>query len=90
MTSHYNRSEILSFWDLTDEQQAAAISDANDIEHAHERSYVECNGEILPLDMFMRSGGKVWDGIYSMTAFSAYFIKLSKCGTGCVVGYRYF
>lgn len=90
MTSYYNRSEILSFWDLSDEQQIEALDSANDREHAEERSYVECNGEILPLDMFIRSSGKVWDGIYGQTAFSAYYIKLSKCGTGAVVGYRYF
>lgn len=90
MTSGYNRSEILSFWDLSDSQQIEALNDSNDQQHAEERSYVEYQDEILPLDMFMRLEGKVWDGIYGQTAFSAYFIKLSKCGTGCVVGYRYF
>lgn len=92
MTSSYNRSPVLSFYELPEVDRVLALKDANTLSHAEERMYVEFKegNEYLPLDMFVRSEGKVWDGVYGMTAFSAYYIKLSKCGSECVVGYRYF
>lgn len=93
MTGSYLRSEILSFWEVTEEQQAGQISDYGK-ELAEESMYVQnpCNeAEILPLHMFVRTEHtKVWNGIYGLSAFGAYFIKISRCGTGAVVAYRYF
>lgn len=92
MGNRYIRSEVLNFWELTDEQQKVAISDMGQDE-AEQTSYVNNpthTDEVLPLNMFERSNGKIWDGIYGQSAFSAYFIKLSKCGTGAVVADRWF
>lgn len=103
MTSSYNRSPVLSFYELNEWDRFKAIQEANDLSHAENRQYVKHlpkgskKPDILPLDMFMRTNdlrgicfGNIWDGVYGVTAFSGYYIKLSKCGSECVVGYRYF
>lgn len=83
-TAKYNRSEILSYYDLTEAEQCENID--------HEQSnFVRCpiDGSPLSLDMFFRLDSKIWHGIYGQSYFSAYFIRLSKCGTAAVVAYRY-
>ena len=94
MTSNYNRSEIYSFFDLSEEQQNEALNNSNDQEHAEERSYIIYNhiqgDEVLPLDMFMRlEHSKLFDGVYGQTAFSAYFVKLNKSNDEVLIAYRY-
>jgi len=96
MGNRYKRSEIYSFWDMTDEQQKEAINDLGQ-ELAEETQYVDnptYKNEPLPLCMFERSDPKehtnLWDGIYPTSAFSAYFIKIARSGDGAVIADRWF
>lgn len=95
MTRVYERSAILDFTELTDDQQRQAV-ELEGLELAEETSYVLLEGEPLPLNMFMRTDppynakSKLWDGIYAVTAFSGYFIKLSNSGDCAVVAARYY
>ena len=86
MTRNYERTEVISFYDLTEDQQINAL-DYDD--SAEDVSFVLFEGEPLPLNMFMRTDG-LFDGIYGMSYFSAYFVKLSSCGSMAVVADRYF
>jgi hypothetical protein len=92
MTRKYNRSEVISFFELTEDQQALIIDNYYDeIEDAENDSYVLLDEETpLPLGSFMRIENSVWSGVYGTSYFSAYYIKLSKCGTCAVVADRYF
>lgn len=86
---NFNRSDILTFWDLTADQQADAISTI-DQEQAEDTSYViieydNGNREALPLDMFMRTKHSRYHGIYSTSYFSAYGVILSRCGSAAIV-----
>lgn len=86
---NFNRSDILTFWDLTADQQADAISTI-DQEQAEDTSYViieydNGNREALPLDMFMRTKHSRYHGIYSTSYFSAYGVILSRCGSQALV-----
>lgn len=98
MVNAMNRSEVFSFYDLTEPQQQEQVEEHGQ-QLAEESQYIAINWpqrpegeqeEIIPLHMFERSAGKVWDGIYSTSYFSAYFLKLSKCGTGALIVSRYF
>ena len=86
MTRNYDRTEVVSYYDLTEDQQINALDYD---ESAEEASFVLFEGEPLPLNMFMRTDG-LFDGIYGMSYFSAYFVKLSSCGSMAVVADRYF
>lgn len=93
-TTRYNRSEVLSYFDLTEEQQIEALNESNDQRHAEERSYVEFKypnrTEILPLDMFMKfDNNPVWDGGYSTSAFGGYYIKFNRSSDECLIAEKY-
>ncbi len=91
--SEKQKAYVLDIWHETEEE-------------AQEDSYVILNeayldenkteSEPLPLSQFMRlqmfptDKKQLWDGSYATSAFSAYFIKLSKCGSMAVVAERYF
>ena len=97
MTTNYNRSEIVNFFDLTEKQQsdvmdcyyqeqAEAEQDSFVIFEAGKKEY----NAALPLSQFMRlDNTKHWDGIFGTSYFSAYFIKISKCGSCAVVAERF-
>ena len=94
--TRYRRSDVLSYHDLTPTQQVNAVSNYfNNDTQAQQEQYVLApdtdHGEHspLPLCMFMRTKSPVWDGVYGTSYFSAYFIKLSKCGTQAVVAERF-
>jgi len=89
-TPHYNRSYILNFSDL-DELQKARVRDLyfEEQSDAYDNSYVLFKKEPLPLAMFMKIDNSIWHGVYGTSAFSAYFIKLSCCGTEAVVAERF-
>ncbi len=93
----YNRSEVLSFYDLTEAQRQDVLDCYyQEQSEAEEDSFVifkskksEYNAA-LPLSQFMRlDNSKLWDGVYGTSYFSAYFIKISKCGTMAVVAEKY-
>ena len=91
-TLTFNRSDIISFFDLESYQQDAVLfSYYNNADMAAEDSYVifGTNHEPLPLSMFIRYNGPIWDGIYGTSYFSAYFIKLSVDGSQAVICERY-
>jgi hypothetical protein len=86
--SKYNRSEVVSFFELTDDQQTDVLT-YTDVEDAEGAQYVifKCKGGItqaLSLSNFMRAGGR-WHGIYGTSYFSAYGVILSKCGSAATV-----
>ena len=94
--SKFNRSEIISYFELTDKQKSDVLDCYyNEVSEAENDSFVIFesnkpeNSAALPLSQFIRSNGKLWDGIYGTSYFSAYFIKLSKCGTMAVVAEKY-
>lgn len=93
MTTKYNRSEILNFNDLTESQKQDVLSCYyQDEQDAENDSFVIFKAKkseydaALPLSQFMRINGKsIWDGVFGTSYFSAYFIKLSKCGTMALI-----
>ena len=101
-TRSYNKSEILNFSDLTEAQQTE-ILDTMEPEQAQEDSFVlfhhtykgERNKVPLPLSMFMRINNNMrynstrWHGVYSTSAFSAYYIRLSESGDMALVAECY-
>lgn len=96
MTTSYNRSEIISFYELSEVQKSEVLNCYfNSEEDAEQDSFVmfdSKNGEsALPLGMFMRtSNNKFTHGIYSTSAFDGYFLTLSKSGDACVIAHKYF
>lgn len=90
MVHTITRSEIVSFFDLTEAEQDAILQEV-EIEEAEQEMYVFSEGEPLSLANFMRTGNKARrHGVYGLSAFSAYFVTLSKCGTVAVVTYESF
>jgi len=97
MNTNYNRSEILNFWDLTEKQQQDVLDcyyqDQSDAENDSFVIFESKNKEYnaaLPLSQFMRIDGKsIWNGVFGTSYFSAYFIKLSRCGTAAVIAEKY-
>jgi hypothetical protein len=86
--SKYNRSEVVSFFELTDDQQTDVLN-YTDIEDAEGAQYVifkyvDGREEALSLSNFMRAGGR-WHGIYGTSYFSAYGVILSRCGGAAIV-----
>ena len=87
--SKYNRSEIVSFFELTDGQQADVLTytDVKDAEGAQYVifKYVDGREEALNLSNFMRADRGRWHGIYGTSYFSAYGVILSRCGSVAIV-----
>jgi hypothetical protein len=96
MTRNYNRSEILSYYDLTDEQKqdTANVYYLTD-EQAEQDNYVlitfKGKTEAVPLSFFERTEkNNFTHGIFTDTYYSGYFITLSRCNTEAVIAYKYF
>lgn len=83
----YQRSQILSYFDLNAAQQLIATDQLD--ENAENDQYVLWNDEPLPLCMFMRTGDKFGCGVYSQSAFSAYFVYINRTGEEATVVYAY-
>ena len=91
MTRNYQRSEIYSFFDLSEEQVKNILDYYNNEEEAQEDSFVILNNEPLPLSQFMRTtNNKFTHGIFSDSYFSGYFITLSEDCQKAVIAYKYF
>lgn len=89
-TLQYNRSEIYSFFDLSDAEQVEVISDYfSDITQAEEDSYIRCGKDVLPLSMFLRCEGSRWDGNYGTSYFSGYFIKFNRSCDEVTIAEKY-
>jgi len=90
MTYFYNRSEVVSYYDLTEKQQSDNV-DYLGLELASETMYVICdhNNEALPLCMFMRTtNNNFTHGVYTQTNSSAYCITFNRSNDEAVVAYR--
>ena len=85
--SYYFRSPILSWYELSQEQQKeypeADFSESSFVLD-DQRKDVLCLNGFLRID---RPGR--FHGVFGQTYFSAYYIHLSKCGGSAVVAYRY-
>jgi hypothetical protein len=96
MTRNYNRSLILSYFELKEEQQIEVLTDfCFERSNAEQDSYIisEFKGEktAVPLSLFMRTDNNNFThGIFSDSYFSGYFITLSRCNTEAVIAYKYF
>jgi len=93
-TSFYFRSPVLSFWDLSFEDQIKVGQEMDYLSPSEleDQSFVidSERSEIFPISMFMRIDKPgIFCGIYGDTAFSAYFIAISKCGEDAVIAYKY-
>lgn len=86
MKRTYQRSPILSFYEMNETQQQIATNQTEEL--AAEDRYVLWNNEPLPLSMFLRTNSS-GHGIYSLTAFSAYFIYINRTGEEATVVYAY-
>lgn len=96
MTSSYNRSGIIEYSELTEDQQKQILDDYSfEDSDAYSTSYVmfgsKKNGEIaLPLCMFIRHEGKFTHGIYSTSAFDGYFITFNKGNDCAIIAHKHF
>jgi hypothetical protein len=96
MTSNYTRSEIYSYYDLSEDLQREVIDNYYESqEQASEDNFViikfKGEKEVLPLSQFIKTDNNNFThGVYSQSYFSGYFLTLSKCGESCVVAYKYF
>ncbi len=90
LTAAYNRSEIISFHELDEKQQAEAKSYHEDCEDDMFVLFKYSDGREEPLSLsnFMRTGRPGF-GAYGLSYFSAYMIYISRCGTKAVVCYRH-
>lgn len=85
----YNRSEVLSFYDLDYMNQAQLLNIYG--EDAIEYSYVEIEylsgvREALPLSMFIKTDNKFKNhGYFTSSNTSAYCVTLSRCGSEAIV-----
>jgi hypothetical protein len=88
----YIRTPILSFDDLNESQQAYARTAFDWDENIEESNFVPdpCDKkQALHMDEFLRTDSGPWDAGQMSSAFSGYFLKLSKDGDECVVAYRH-
>lgn len=94
-TARYNRSQIYTGFDLTTDQQNEIMNtysfEKSDVLNNSYVKFIDrtLNVEFLPLDMFMRTEGGIFNGVYGLSAFSAYFIKLSRDGNEALIAYKY-
>ena len=89
MQRTYQRSQILSYWELEKDQQAQAVDQCD--ERAEGGQYVlwtakDGSIEVLPLEMFMRvSGPSLFHGVYGQGYYMAYMIKINRTGEEATV-----
>lgn len=89
-TVHYNRSQILSYYELTEDQQLAVMNDyCLELFQAGEESFVLCNEHVIPLGMFTRiENSKVWHGSYATSAFTGYLIRINRTNEFALVAMK--
>ena len=82
MRHWHKRVEVVSFFDLSEADQAA---EWRDDDNAEELAFLIAeNGEYWNLDLFMRTEGR-YDGVMSVTNTSAIGVVLSRDGESAVV-----
>jgi hypothetical protein len=94
-TSYYFRSPVISFWELSNIEKSKIESEMDHLttDELERESFVQNpndKDEILPLSNFMRlTETRIFSGVYGQTAFSAYYIAVSRCGSEAVIAYQY-
>lgn len=88
MKRTYQRSAIFEFYELTIEQQIITLDEFL-IEVAQQTKYVLWNDEPLPLCNFMRMDKGLFHGAYSMSAFSAYLVRINRTNEEATVAYAH-
>ena len=82
MRHWHKRVEVVSFFDLSEADQAA---EWRDDDNAEELAFLIAeNGEYWNLDLFMRTEGR-YDGVMGLTNTSAIGIVLSCSGKSAVI-----
>ncbi len=96
MTRNYNRSEILSYYELSDDQQQQVMNDfCDELIDLETFQFVisefKDQKTAIPLGMFMRTyNNNFTHGIFSDSYFSGYFITLNRDHSEAVISYKYF
>jgi len=96
MTRHYQRCSVLQYNDLSTEQKKEVLDlYFSELSDAHSTGYVICEEAALPLSMFIRlnyPGRKIgiWDAVYSTSAFSGFYLKISDDCSTILVADRHF
>jgi hypothetical protein len=95
MTTTFNRSELLNYFELSPEQQKEANDYFDSLEDCINNTYVIHKGKkydsLLPLCMFMRTqNNKFTHGIYSTSHFDGFFITFNYSCNEVVIAHKYF
>lgn len=89
---NYIRASILSYDELAHSQRKSARDQYGNGDAMLSGQYVPdpCDPRaVLSLASFLRVKSGVWDGFHGVSAFSGYFIKVSRDQSQCVVAYRH-
>ena len=87
MTYYYERSEIYSFYELSEAQQLSA-SDELGVDAAGDTMYVVFNSVALPLCNFIRTGSKFIHGVMGLTNTSCYTVTFNRSNDAAIVACR--
>lgn len=79
----YQRSKVLYYSELTPEQRDVA----DDCNNCDDVQFVLWNNEPICLENFTRLKGSIFQGIYTLSAFSAYLIRLNSDNSEATVVY---
>lgn len=105
MTTHYSRSQVYSFCDLSEEQQQQVVKDfCFENSDCHSTSYVVLSGTnlnksvnssdtvnmALPLSMFMATETKFTHGIFGTSVFDGFFVTFDRTNEYAVIAHKYF
>ena len=86
MKRTYQRSQILNYAELTQEQQLRA----NDLyDNCHNYKFVLWGNEPVSLSDFTVTTGKMWDGAAMLSAFSGYYLKVNEDNSEATVVYAH-
>lgn len=73
---YLGKSEILSFFDLTEAEQESEIKiNSHNIE---EGSFIRVNGLVLRLSDFTKTKGRFYNAVFATTAFTSYVIFIDE------------
>lgn len=95
MTAGYNRSPIVSFFELEEKEKQHVIDCYFDsAEEAEESTYVfydrkDKNYDVIPMCYFMLTESKIWHGSFVTSNTSALVIRLSKSNDEVLIAHKY-
>jgi len=91
-TAYYFRSPVLSWFDLsTEDQNEFADQFTEEEKEGGLFVFDDLRKELFSLGNFLIiPKGRRYHGIFGQSYFSAYFVTLSKCSTEAIVSYCYY